>query len=94
MDFIVTSIQDKLEFPIDLHGQRIAERALWAILSLGGIVALLFAYLLTNLSLTVYVFPLFVSLAGLVTVPSFAKYNEHPLTFLKRPPPKKIDIEL
>lgn len=90
----ISQLEQYIEFPIDFKGQELAEKFLIGIISLGTFISLLFAFALQNIALFLYPFGVFALLAALVTLPAYSKYNTNPVTFLKRPAPQKIRIEL
>lgn len=89
-----SQIEQFIEFPIDFQGQALAEKFLVGIVSVGTFISLLFAFALQNITLFLYPFAVFALIAAVVTFPSYPQYKTSPVTFLKRPAPKQINIEL
>lgn len=87
-------LEQYIEFPIDFKGQELSEKFLYGITSVGTFISLLFSFLLQDITLFLYPFAFFSILAAIVSIPSYSKYNENPVKFLKRPEPKQINIEL
>lgn len=82
-----------LEFPVDFQGQKLVDNFALAIIFIGTVVSLLFAFILQDIVYFLYAFTPFIGISLIVTLPNYTKYNEHPVTFLKRPV-SKINISL
>ncbi|KAG0683000.1 hypothetical protein C6P40_005250, partial [Pichia californica] len=85
-----SQLEQYIEFPIDFKGQEITELALIIIITAGSFISLLFAFALQNITIFLYPFTAFSIIAALVCLPSYSKYKENPIVFLKRPAAKQI----
>lgn len=85
---------EKLEFPIDFEGQRAASRVTYLLAGGAGLVSLVASIVYRDLNISLYVFAGFFALTLLAILPPYSAYRENPVTFTKRPPPKKIVVEM
>ncbi|KAL3489442.1 microsomal signal peptidase 12 kDa subunit-domain-containing protein [Aspergillus germanicus] len=82
MDDILAPIQDAFEGQIDFHGQRITEVLSTALLVFSGVVAFIIGYIFQDLHLTLWTGLAGTILTGLVVIPPWPFYNNHPEKWL------------
>ncbi|KAL4917930.1 microsomal signal peptidase 12 kDa subunit-domain-containing protein [Aspergillus aurantiobrunneus] len=82
MEDILSPIQDVFEGQIDFHGQQITEILSTALLIVSGVVAFLVGYILQDIHLTLWTGLAGTFMTGLVVIPPWPFYNQHPERWL------------
>jgi signal peptidase complex subunit 1 len=72
---------NKIDLPIDYHGQELSRKLFYVIIYLGYAFALITGIALSDLKYTLYLGILTVSIVVVVCVPSWSFYRKNPLKF-------------
>lgn len=77
------NIFDKLDPPIDYHGQELATKLFYVIIYFGYAFSLAVGIVLSDLKYTLYLGVLTLALSIIVVVPPWRFYRKNPLKFVK-----------
>lgn len=78
------NILNKIDPPIDYHGQELAKKLFYLIIYLGYAISLAVGIVLSDLKYTLYFGVLTLILSVLVVVPAWGIYRKNPLRFVKQ----------
>ncbi|KAF9762638.1 Signal peptidase complex subunit 1 [Nosema granulosis] len=81
--FTPMNILNKIDPPIDYHGQELSKKLFYLIIYLGYAISLVIGIVLSDLKYTLYAGILTVILSFIIVVPSWSMYRKNPLKFTK-----------
>ncbi|GMM28626.1 hypothetical protein DAMA08_013420 [Martiniozyma asiatica (nom. inval.)] len=88
------AVAELFSFPIDFQGQSTVYKFNILLATAASIVSFVFCFAVRDITLLPFCFGAFLLLAAIVILPPYSAYKTSPVTYLKRPQAKVVEIEL